>query len=93
MPRSRQLSFQETIYIYECPNECHRYWDENPTLGRESDHGHDITLYCERCGYACRRVGSFTFNPYNYEATFPDEADLPLPIGDASDGEGGVAVP
>lgn len=78
MARSRQLSFQETLFIYECPNECHRYWDEDPHLGRDAQDGHDITLCCERCGYACRRVGSFTYNPYDYEKTFPTDDELPL---------------
>lgn len=91
MPHSRQLSFSETLYVYKCPHGCHRYWDENPTLGREAEHGHDITLYCERCGSACRRIGSFSHNPYCFEGTFPSEEALPLPID--GEGEGGETAP
>lgn len=65
------------MYIYECPNGCHRYWDPDPNLDPDAEHGHDIRMYCERCGYACRRIGSFTVCAFD-PSSWPDGEDLPL---------------
>lgn len=74
---STQTPLERTFYIYECPVGCHRYWDPNPHLGPDTDHGHDVHLFCERCGRACHRIGSFAVSPFDPDS-LPNSEDLPL---------------
>lgn len=55
-----QQSFDETMYIYECPLHHHRYWYPEEMGKYES-------LPCETCGASCDEVDQFAFNPFNFE--------------------------
>lgn len=68
---SAQATLTQTLYVYECPVECTQYWDANPHLDPDDDET-TTRLYCERCGRACRRTGSFDYDPFTMTG-FPDE--------------------
>lgn len=72
-----QTPLKTVFYIYKYPATCHRYWDPDSHIDSDTDHGHDIRLYCEQCGRACTRIGSFPVSPFDPDS-FPDSENLPL---------------
>lgn len=65
-----QSTLTATLYVYECPAGCHRYWDEDAHLDPNDD-GSGLRLYCESCGRACHSVDSFEFDPFSMSG-FPE---------------------
>lgn len=64
-----QTTFEQTMYVYECPRCAARHWDP---VNLDEEEG-ALSLFCTVCespareAYVMQLVDEFTFNPFSFE--------------------------